>query len=125
MNANHVCVDKVRNLALRIAQLGEYFGAKGGVLVIQAPHESAYKIKGGDVLLRVGKIRLTTPQHVLRVLKTQTPGLPIKIEVIRKGNRVELVAVAPTPAEDDVFVFPAPPDPPAPPPPPKKKKPRR
>ena len=34
--------------------LGEYFGAKEGVLVVRAPKNDALKLKAGDVILKIG-----------------------------------------------------------------------
>jgi S1-C subfamily serine protease len=70
--------------------LGEYFGVDEGVLVVQAPRESALKVRSGDVLLRVGEYRLKTPQQAVRVLRDIGPGKSIAIQVLRKGDRIVL-----------------------------------
>jgi len=90
--------------------LGGYFGVKDGVLVVQAPDESVFKIRPGDVLLRVGDFRPRTPQEAFTFLHRNEPGKPIKIEVLRKGNTVKLTSLLP-----DDSLFPEPPPPPKPP----------
>lgn len=74
--------------------LGEYFGADEGVLVVQAPKESAFKIRSGDVLLRVGEFRPKTPQQAVRVLRDIRPGRSVTIQVLRKGDRITLTTDA-------------------------------
>lgn len=75
--------------------LGGYFGVKDGVLVVQAPPESLFKIRPGDVLLKVGEFRPRTPQEAFEVLHTHEPGKPITIQVLRKGDKIELTSLLP------------------------------
>ncbi len=70
--------------------LGEYFGVDAGVLVVQAPKESAFKIRSGDVLLRVGEFSPKTPQQAVRVLRGIRPDETVVLQVLRKGDRITL-----------------------------------
>jgi S1-C subfamily serine protease len=72
------------------SDLGEYFGVDEGVLVVQAPKESALKVRSGDVLLRVGEFRPKTPQQAVRVLRAIGPDKSVAILVLRKGDRIML-----------------------------------
>lgn len=75
--------------------LGEYFGTESGVLVVQAPEGGLFKMKGGDVLIRVGEREARTPEQAVRVLRSVGPGEPVVLHVIRKGSRITLKTEVP------------------------------
>src|SRR5689334_3033005 len=50
--------------------LGRYFGATEGVLVISAPKSSALNLKGGDVVLTVDGRKPSTPSQLIRILSS-------------------------------------------------------
>src|SRR2546427_12533397 len=45
------------------SDLGEYFGAKDGVLVVRAPADSSLPLKGGDVITSIGGRKPANPSH--------------------------------------------------------------
>lgn len=67
--------------------LGRYFGATEGVLVISVPKESELALKGGDVVLAVDGRKPASPSHFMRILRSYERGETFKIEVLRNGKR--------------------------------------
>ncbi|HEU4682861.1 MAG TPA: PDZ domain-containing protein, partial [Gemmatimonadales bacterium] len=67
--------------------LGQYFGATTGVLVISVPKESELSLKGGDVVLTVDGRKPESPSHLLRILRSYEEGESFKIEVLRNRKR--------------------------------------
>ncbi|HEY6207901.1 MAG TPA: PDZ domain-containing protein, partial [Gemmatimonadales bacterium] len=70
--------------------LGEYFGAKEGVLVVKAPADSSLPLKGGDVILSIGGRKPTSPSHAMRILRSYEPGETVALDIMRKQKRVTL-----------------------------------
>jgi S1-C subfamily serine protease len=67
--------------------LGEYFGAKEGVLVISAPKDSELGLKGGDVVLSVDGRKPAGPRHLLRILRSYESGETFKLDILRNRKR--------------------------------------
>jgi S1-C subfamily serine protease len=67
--------------------LGQYFGATSGVLVISVPKESELGLKGGDVVLTVDGRKPEGPSHLLRILRSYEEGETFKVEVLRNRKR--------------------------------------
>jgi S1-C subfamily serine protease len=67
--------------------LGQYFGASSGVLVVSAPRDSELGLKGGDVVLAVDGRKPASPSQLLRILRSYERGEKFKIEVLRKQKR--------------------------------------
>ena len=72
------------------ADLGEYFGAREGVLVVRAGGDSALPLKGGDVILAIGGRKPTSPEHAMRILGSYETGETVTIDVQRKQKRTTL-----------------------------------
>jgi S1-C subfamily serine protease len=71
--------------------LGRYFGATDGILVISLPPESGLGLKGGDVILAVdGRTPASTAQ-LLRILRSYEPGQEVKLEIMRDKRRQVVV----------------------------------
>ena len=70
--------------------LGEYFGAREGVLVVRASEDSTLPLKGGDVILTIGGRKPTSPMHAMRILRSYDEGETVAIEVLRKQKRTPL-----------------------------------
>ena len=68
--------------------LGQYFGATRGVLVISAPKDSELGFKGGDVVLTVDGRKPEGPSHLLRILRSYGDSEGFKAEVLRNRKRV-------------------------------------
>jgi S1-C subfamily serine protease len=69
-------------------ELGQYFGATNGVLVISVPRDSALGLKGGDVVLAVDGRKPESPSHLLRILRSYEDSESFKIDVLRNRKRV-------------------------------------
>jgi S1-C subfamily serine protease len=67
--------------------LGQYFGASNGVLVVSAPKDSGLSLKGGDVVLAVDGRKPASPSQLLRILRSYERGENFKIEILRKQKR--------------------------------------
>jgi len=108
--------------------LGEYFGASEGILVVKVPDESPYQLRPGDVILKIGDRTPSSPSQAVRILRSYGPGESVAIDVMRKHSRTTLTAVVPEPKQGLKYFYgapeaapvavPAPPAPPAPPVPP-------
>ena len=72
--------------------LGLYFGAKDGVLVISAPRDSALGLRGGDVVLAVDGRKPAGPSHLLRILRSYETGENFKLDILRNHKRDTVTA---------------------------------
>jgi len=72
--------------------LGQYFGASDGVLVISAPRDSALGLKGGDVVLAVDGRKPAGPSHLLRILRSYETGENFKLDILRNHKRETVTA---------------------------------
>jgi S1-C subfamily serine protease len=67
--------------------LGRYFGATEGILVISAPKDSDLQLRGGDVVLAVDGRKPASPSHLLRIMRSYERGESFKLDVLRNGKR--------------------------------------
>jgi S1-C subfamily serine protease len=67
--------------------LGRYFGATEGVLVVSVPKDSDLGLKGGDVVLTVDGRKPASPSHLLRILRSYEKGESFKLDILRKQKR--------------------------------------
>jgi S1-C subfamily serine protease len=67
--------------------LGRYFGATEGILVISVPKDSNLNLKGGDVVLAVDGRKPAGPSHLLRILRSYEQGETLKLDILRNGKR--------------------------------------
>ncbi|MBM4185937.1 MAG: PDZ domain-containing protein [Gemmatimonadetes bacterium] len=67
--------------------LGSYFGTNQGVLVIDAPAENSFGLKGGDVIMSVDGRQARGPSSLLRILQTYDDGDVVKLEIMRNKAR--------------------------------------
>jgi membrane-associated protease RseP (regulator of RpoE activity) len=77
-------------------KLGEYFGAKEGVLVVHAPDAKSLPLQDGDVILRIGDRKPSNPEQVMRILRSYDGGEKLKLEVLRNRKAVTLDLEVPT-----------------------------
>jgi S1-C subfamily serine protease len=68
-------------------ELGRYFGAGDGVLVINIPEDSKLNLKPGDVVLSVDGRKVKVPSQLFRVLQSYEPGEEFKLEIMRMKKR--------------------------------------
>jgi hypothetical protein len=81
--------------------LGSYFGATEGVLVVNAPRDSSLALKGGDVITLIGGRKPSSPEQAMRILRSYDPGDTVAIAVLRRQKRVTVNWVVPE--RDDHF----------------------
>ena len=67
--------------------LGRYFGATEGILVISVPKDSELGLKGGDVVLAIDGRKPASPSHLLRIMRSYERGEGFKLDVLRNGKR--------------------------------------
>jgi C-terminal processing protease CtpA/Prc len=104
------------NLVSLNPDLGGYFGADKGVLVLSDSNDSLKGLKSGDVLLEVAGQKVERPEDALRLLREQPAGSDVKVQVLRQRKTLSLSMQAPE--FKGIFVPPPPPPvPPVPPPP--------
>ena len=76
-------------------ELGKYFKAERGVLVIQARADNAYGLKSGDVIESVGATAVESPGDLLRALRDAEPGTEIELAIKRDRRSHKLQAKVP------------------------------
>jgi S1-C subfamily serine protease len=69
------------------SDLGTYFGATEGVLVISAPKDGKLGLKGGDVVLAVDGRKPTGPSHLIKILRSYDRNETFKIDIMRNRKR--------------------------------------
>jgi membrane-associated protease RseP (regulator of RpoE activity) len=72
--------------------LAEYFGASGGVLVLNAREGTPAERAGlmpGDVILRANAVEVSTIDELRRAIAT-VRGEPVRLDVLRRGQRLTL-----------------------------------
>lgn len=72
--------------------LGSYFGATEGVLVIRVPATSPLGLKGGDVVLTVDGRKPSSPSSLIRILRSYDEGESFKLEVLRQRKHETITA---------------------------------
>jgi C-terminal processing protease CtpA/Prc len=115
------------NLASLDADLGSYFGADHGVLVLSAKDDALKSLKSGDVLLDIDGKKVDRPEDALRLLRERPAGSDLKVQVLRQHKTQTLsmkapdykgMFIPPPPRPPVAPTPPAPPTAPAPPAPP-------
>jgi PDZ domain len=75
--------------------LGAYFGAREGVLVVSAPRDSTLALKGGDVITAIGARKPASPEQAMRILRSYDPGDTVTINVLRNKKTATVTWVVP------------------------------
>jgi S1-C subfamily serine protease len=86
--------------------LGQYFGASEGVLVIDVPKDSPLGLKGGDVLLTIDGRKAASPGQAHRILQSYDGDEAVKFEVLR--NRKKTTVAGKLPKATDYLRTPGP-----------------
>jgi S1-C subfamily serine protease len=77
-------------------ELGEYFGADGGVLVVKGPEDDdSLGLKSGDVILRIGDREVQSPEHAMRILRSYEPEEELILHIIRHKSSQTLTGTVP------------------------------
>lgn len=81
--------------------LGTYFGATEGILVIRAPADSPLGLKGGDVVLTVDGRKPSSPSSLVRILRSYEANETFKLEVLRQKKKETLTAKLGAPQREE------------------------
>lgn len=76
-------------------QLGRYFGAARGVLVVRAPAHGALKLEDGDVILTIGGRAPASASQAMRMLASYDPGAEVRLLILREHRRMRITAKMP------------------------------
>lgn len=68
-------------------ELGSYFGAEEGVLILDIDEDSPLGLEPGDVLLDIDGREVRDRDHARRILGSYEPGEAVSFGVIRKGSQ--------------------------------------
>jgi C-terminal processing protease CtpA/Prc len=73
-------------------ELGKYFKADRGVLVLEAREDNTYGLEAGDVIQDIADDEVNSPSDLLRALRDAEPGTEIELGIIRHGKAQTLQA---------------------------------
>ena len=76
-------------------QLGRYFGAEQGVLVVRAARDGALKLEDGDVIVSIDGRQPASGSHATRILSSYQPGEKLSLHVIRDHKTLDLQVTMP------------------------------
>jgi hypothetical protein len=76
-------------------QLGRYFGADKGVLVVRSPAHGALQLEDGDVILAIDGRAPVSGSHATRILASYQPGEKLNLRVIREHKTLDVQATMP------------------------------
>jgi len=71
-------------------ELGNYFDAESGLLVVRAPDDETLGLRDGDVILAIDGRQPTSPRHAMRILRSYEPGETISFSIIREKQQQTL-----------------------------------
>ena len=71
-------------------ELGSYFGAEEGILVVRAPDNPDLKLEDGDVIRAIGGRTPKSPGHATRILRSYQGGEHVTIDILRRKSQVTL-----------------------------------
>ena len=71
-------------------QLGSYFGAEQGVLVVHTGADSPLNLQDGDVILAIDGRQPTSGSHVTRILSSYQPGETYTLHILRQHKTLDL-----------------------------------
>jgi hypothetical protein len=80
------------DLVTNHAGLEPYFGTADGVVVLRIDPDNPLKLEDGDVVLRIDDQPVSRPVDVGRALFGRGSGDTLRIDVMRRGERLELEA---------------------------------
>ena len=75
--------------------LGGYFGADQGLLVVRAPTEPGLGLRDGDVILSIDGRTPGDPTHAMRILRSYEPEEELTLFIIRRGRSETLTGTVP------------------------------
>ena len=63
--------------------LGEYFGAEHGLLVVREPDDEDVPLEAGDVIRKIGGREFRNVRHATRILRSYEPGEEVQLDILR------------------------------------------
>jgi len=75
--------------------LGEYFGTSEGVLVTRVDDDSPFDLRAGDVIQSVDGRKVRDAAHLRQILASYREDETVKLEVLRRRQRVTVEGRAP------------------------------
>mgnify|MGYP001099390620 CR=1 FL=1 len=75
--------------------LGEYFGTREGVLVTRVDDDSPFDLRAGDVIQSVDGRKVRDAAHLRQILSSYREDETVKLEVLRRRQRVRVEGRAP------------------------------
>lgn len=75
--------------------LGAYFGADNGLLVVRAPRDTGLGLKDGDVILDIDGRVPGDPAHAMRILRSYEAGERLGLSIIREQRRETIEVLVP------------------------------
>jgi S1-C subfamily serine protease len=77
-------------------ELGEYFGAERGVLVVRAPKDDdTLGLQSGDVILSIDGREVRSPEHAMRILRSYEPEEALSLHIVRHQRSQTLSVTVP------------------------------
>lgn len=76
-------------------QLGAYFGADSGVLVVQAEEDNDLQLQSGDVILAINSETIESPSDLMRAIREAESGDSVDVTIRRDQKDVMLDVVIP------------------------------
>lgn len=76
-------------------QLGKYFGADKGVLIVRAPQNETFKLQDGDVILNVDGRSPNNGSQLTRILRSYQPGEKLVLRIMRDRKPMEVEVTVP------------------------------
>ena len=76
-------------------QLGRYFGATKGVLVVRAPKSDVYKLQDGDVIVAIDGREPTSGSQITRILGSYQSGEQLTLRVMRDRKPLDIQVTVP------------------------------
>lgn len=82
-------------LATLTKDLGRYFGAERGVLVVRAPADGRLPLRDGDVITAIDGREPQSGSHALRILRSYQPGEKLSLSILRDRRAQKLEVTLP------------------------------
>lgn len=84
-------------------QLGEYFGAEEGVLVLSVPEDSQLNLKAGDVIQSIDGRKVKSPSHAMRILRSYEADEEVTFDIVRKERHMSVSGKVSDPVAPNVL----------------------
>lgn len=84
-------------------ELGEYFDADNGLLVVKAPSDKNTELRDGDVITAIDGRELKTVSHATRILRSYEAGEKVKLNILRKKRKTTVSLEVPERPENPLL----------------------